>query len=80
MKNSKKTDINFIVSQKLGAKQNQSFSFELILVMAVVVIIVLMGYLYFDAWWSNNSIENEIRKIYGADMKEEITAGDTGLR
>lgn len=79
MKNSKKTDINFIVSQKLGAKQNQSFSFELILVMAVVVIIVLMGYLYFDAWWSNNSIENEIRKIYGADMKEEITAGDTGL-
>jgi hypothetical protein len=42
----RKNDINFIESQKLVAKQNQSTSFEFILVISVIVLVVAMGTIY----------------------------------
>lgn len=54
-----KLDLNFVESQKLGTKQNQSTSFEFIMTVAVILIIAVMGFLYYDAWDSNDkAVEN----------------------
>lgn len=59
----RKTEINFIASQKLVAKQNQSTSFEFILVVTIIILVVVMGTLYFMAIMNNKSAETDILRL-----------------
>lgn len=62
-----KTDINLIVSQKLGQKQNQSTSVEFFMVVACIVLFVVFGYMYFNIYTENNELRDKIIAIYGED-------------
>lgn len=62
-----KNDINLIVSQKLGQKQNQSTSVEFFMVVACIVLFVVFGYMYFNIYTENLDLRNKIIAIYGDD-------------
>ena len=62
-----KNDVNFIVSQKLGQKQNQSTSVEFFMVVACIVLFVVFGYMYFNIYTENLDLRNKIIAIYGDD-------------
>lgn len=70
----RKSDINFIASQKLVSKQNQSTSFEFILVISVIVLVILMGALYFMAMMSNQDLDTKINQTKG-----EITSAENNI-
>lgn len=59
----KKTEINFIASQKLITKQSQSTSFEFILVVAVMLLVVVMGTMFFMSIMNNKSAETELEML-----------------
>src|SRR5574344_971738 len=62
-----KNDVNFIVSQKLGQKQNQSTSVEFFMVVACIILFVVFGYMYFNIYTENLDLRNKIIAIYGDD-------------
>ena len=70
-----KNEINFIESQKLVAKQNQSTSFEFILVISVIVLITVMFGLYMIGYNNISTLETEIKTLEGTlEQVEEENA------
>ncbi|MEG1791885.1 MAG: hypothetical protein RSB20_04270 [Clostridia bacterium] len=55
-----KNEINFIESQKLVVKQNQSTSFEFVLIVSVVVLVAVMAMLYVMGIFNNKNAQSEI--------------------